>query len=82
MLVNNLPTSTLKFKIYHCHLVSYVLKCAPKAISSLLDPIQFRWEIVDGKLKSKGTDQLPAPTEMLELSSLNIPYNILFIIHH
>ena len=35
---------------------------------SLLDPIQFGWEIVDDKFKPKGTDQLPASTKMLELS--------------
>ena len=48
--------------------MSYVLKCAPKPISSLLDPIQFGWEIVSDKFKPKGTDQLPGPTKMLELS--------------
>jgi len=68
--ISDLPptTAALKYKIFRCHYVALVLRKSLVNIQNLPSPLSFGWEICNDTYKSIMTDELPAPSALIELS--------------
>ena len=68
--VSKLPPtmSALKYRIFRAHYAALILKKCTSSIQNLPDPCGFGWELDNGNLVPIMTDDLPAPTGLIELS--------------
>lgn len=75
--ISKLPPTlaTLKYRIFRAHYVALVLKRCSKAIQNLPDATGYGWENVNNALVPILTDELPAPTELIELSMCSCKTN-------
>ena len=63
-----LTMSALKYRIFRVHYAALILKNCTSSIQNLPDPCGFGWELDNGNLVPVLTDDLPAPTGLIELS--------------
>ena len=62
------PTSAaLKYRIFRSHFMALVLKRCNVSVQNLPHPAGFGWELENGSLVPIMTDDLPAPTGLIEL---------------
>ena len=64
-----LTMSALKYRIFRVHYAALILKNCTSSIQNLPDPCGFGWELDNGNLVLIMTDDLPAPTGLIELST-------------
>ena len=64
-----LTMSALKYRIFLVHYAALILKNCTSSIQNLPDPCGFGWELDNGNLVPIMTDDLPAPTGLIELST-------------
>ena len=64
-----LTMSALKYRIFGAHYAALILKNCTSSIQNLPDPCGFGWEVDNGNLVPIMTDDLPAPTGLIELST-------------
>ena len=64
-----LTMSALKYRIFRVHYAALILKNCTSSIQNLPDPRGFGWELDNGNLVPIMTDDLPAPTGLIELST-------------
>ena len=63
------PTSgALKYRVFCCHYVTMVLRCANQPMQNLPPAVDYRWELNDSSYIPILTENLPAPLELIELS--------------
>ena len=60
--------SALKYRIFRAHYAALILKKCTLSIQNLPYPCEFSWELDNGNLVPIMTDDLPAPTGLIELS--------------
>ena len=58
--------SALKYRIFRAHYAALILKNCSSSIQNLPDPCGFGWELDNGNLVLIMTDDLPAPTDVIE----------------
>lgn len=64
------PTfSALKFKMFRAHFVTMILRRSTVSIQALPPVINYGWELVDEMFSPIMTDNLPAPSALIEMVS-------------
>ena len=68
--VSKLPPATrvLKYRIFRAYYAAIILKKCTSSIQNLSDPCGFGWALDNGNLFPIMTNDLPAPTGLIELS--------------